>query len=65
MGIHRSARYYRELIFLLPATEYLSTCLDAEKVARAWARVVLSVIVRFFVTTSKVSGLEAVFSRDG
>ena len=29
--------------------------------ARAWERVVLSVIVRFFVTTFKVGGLEAVF----
>ena len=29
--------------------------------AKAWERVVLSVIVRFFVTTFKVGGLEAVF----
>lgn len=29
--------------------------------ARAWARVVLSVIARFFVTTSKVRGLGGVW----
>lgn len=69
-GINRHRRtlpghpshYHHPLIFFHPQQlNTWSTCLDAEKVARAWARVVLSVIARFFVTTSKVRGLGGVW----